>query len=199
MAFFLLEHKEGGGQRMADAMVVSAADATNAKAIAKNQYGGSRSDWDNADVTTLADILSSTASALLGYKWTVTVATPAGVVLERVSFTADATDDQLDEVGAALVVLLNATASIAAAAYAANILTVAAISDDLGDHTLTMKVEPPVINFADGNERKSGNEVMPGFVGTIVDEGIAAAVLTVAFPIDGYIVPTVIRDFYTNS
>ncbi len=198
MALFLLEHGEGGGQRMADAMVVSAADAADAKAIAKNQYGGSRSDWSNATVTTLADILASTASTLVGYKWTVSVDTPAGVPLEEVTFTADATDDQLDEVGAALVVLLNATASIAAAAYTANVLTVAAISDDIGDHTLRMKVEPPVINDA-GGERKSGNEVMPGFVGTIVDEGIAGAVLTVAFPIDGYVVPTVIRDFFTNS
>ena len=104
----------------------------------------------------------------------------------------------MDEIGAKLVTALNATVSIAAAAYAANVLTVAAVGDGLGDHTLTMKVEPPIINDA-GGERKSGNEVMPGFVGAIVHEGIAAAVLTVDFPIDGYVVPTVIRDFYTNS
>lgn len=180
------------GMLKANQAVVTAANATDAKAIARQRFSGVADEaWDAATPTLLAAVLSSTASALVGWTFKVTISTPAGAILEEVSFTADATDDQLDEIGAALVVLLTATASITLAAYAANVLTVAEIADGIGDHKLDMLVTPPVILDGNGDQENQDSVNIPGFVGTIVDEGIAAAVLTVAFAIDAYEVPTV--------
>jgi hypothetical protein len=68
---------------------------------------------------------------------------------------------------AAMVILLNAHADIAGAAFAANLLTVSDIADDIGDHTLTAS-----FSF--------GGSAIPSFLGAVTDEGIPGAVLSVA-------------------
>lgn len=68
---------------------------------------------------------------------------------------------------AAMVVLINAHLDFANAAFAANLLTISTIGDDFGDHTVACTFE-------------YGGVAIPSFVGAIVHEGIAGAVLTVA-------------------
>lgn len=167
--------KQGG-----NTMVVSAADATDALAIVQARFSGDSS-WADATITAFADVTQATANGLVGWVFTVNVGTTVPI---SVSVTGDATTDTIDEIGAALVVLLNAT-TIDAASYAANVLTVAAIADGIGDKTLTVTATPPVATYP-------GAVPVPGMIGTIVDEGIAGAALTVAFQADTYVVPRVI-------
>jgi hypothetical protein len=60
------------------------------------------------------------------------------------------------------------------------ILTVATIGDDIGDSSMT-------VEFYDATQ--ADPKSIPGFVGAIVDGGIAGAVLTVAFAADAYSLP----------
>lgn len=177
-----------------DAMVVSAADAANAKAACKGKFSGDASTaaWEAATVTTLADVASNAANALVGWRFNVAVTSPAGALVVNVTVTGDATTDTLDEVGTALAVALNATTPIAGAAYdtATQTLKVAETTDGLGDHTLSVKVYAPLVSGEGG--QVSENFPIPGFVGAIVHQGVAAAVLSVVFPADTYVVPRVL-------
>lgn len=200
MAFYYVTLAEGpGGGRKADAMIVSAADATDAKAIVQNQYSGDTGAWTAATATLLADVASNADDALVGWTFTVSVDTPAGVPLFEVSYVGTATNDNIDKIAAQLVILITAQSEITLADYTGQLLTVAEIGDDIGDHILRVTVKPPATTD-DGGEPKGGNDVaIPGYIDTIVDEGIAGAVLTVEFPVDGYVRPTVLADFFTNS
>lgn len=193
MTAFAVEIGSGEpGMKKADLFVVSAGTAADAKAICKDRFSGVAEEaWDSATVTTIADVASSAALALVGYTFNVVVRAPTTeAILESVSFTATSTDNTLDEIAAALVVLLNATSSIAAASESSNVLTVAAISDGIGDHSLTMEVLPPVLTDASGIQ-ENRRTAIPGYTGAIVHEGIAGAVLTVDFAVDAYAVPTI--------
>lgn len=98
---------------------------------------------------------------------------------------------------ASLVGLLNATSPIAGAAIdmgaASNpLLTVASGSggDDLGDKKVIAEVFSPIVTETGG--QRSQDVAIPGFVGTVTDEGAASAALTVAYALDStMIVPTV--------
>jgi len=147
-------------------IVVEADDAATARSLA---IGANAFDSTWSDSTAL-DADTQSAADYLGYAYRVLVTSPAGAVVADVTHTGIASDD-VDAVGAALVILLNATASIAAASYLSNVLTAAAVSDGLGDHTLTVTATPP-----------GAFSTVPQLVGAIVDEGIAAAVLTAATP-----------------
>lgn len=95
-----------------------------------------------------------------------------------------AAGEDTDDVGAALVALLNANDDIASAAYnsTGEILTAAGSADGFGDQKLSLRVIPP------------GETVsVSSLVGTIVDEGVAAADLTVVLPDDGAIIPKIWR------
>lgn len=188
----------GGGQRRASAMIVSAADAADAKVIAGVQYIGNSGGWSNATATLLADVASSADDALVGWVFEVTILTPAGAVLEQVSATGTATDDTIDKIAALLVIAIDATDSVTASDYTGQLLTVAEIADGIGDHTLTVTVKPPVVNDASGQQQNQPAAI-PGYIDTIVHEGVAAAVLTVEFPVDTYVRPTVLADFFTNG
>ncbi len=177
------------GTLKADRLVISAADLADAKAYAESLFGGEGGSWANATFTALADVASSDAAALLGWRFNVVVTTPAGAILEEVTYTAIADADTLDEIGDALVILLNLTTAIAGASYSSNVLTVAAIGDGIGDHTLNLNVYPPIVNDG-GGVRENQDVAIAGYTGTIVDEGIAGAVLTVDFAADGYVRPT---------
>lgn len=200
MAFYYVTLPEGqGGGRKADAMIVSAADSTDAIAIAASQYSGDTGGWSGATATLLADVASNADDALVGWKFLITIGTPAGVTLEKVSFTGTAAVDTIDKIAAQLVILLDATDSIAASDYTGQLLTVSQTADDIGDHTLLVVVTPP-ITTDDGSERKGGGVVpIVGYVDTIVHEGSASDDLSVEFPVDAYVRPTVLHDFFTNS
>lgn len=195
MAFYYLT-VAGGGQKKANAMIVSAATEADALVIAGVKHVNDSGGWSGATATLLADVASSDDDALDGWVFEVTIFTPAGAILEQVSATGTEANDTIDAIAALLVIALDATSSITASDYTGQLLTVAEIADGIGDHTLTVTVKPPVVNV----EGVQANQpaAIPGYIDTIVDEGIAAAVLTVEFPVDGYVRPTVLQEFFIN-
>lgn len=200
MPIFLLELPADAGftrRRGANFMVVSAQNATDARAIAKAQFTGAASDaaWDAATATTLADVTQATTDALVGWKFKVQIFTPANALLEEVELTGVATSlDVIDEIGTQLAVLLNATASIANAAYvgATQVLTVAGGADGIGDHRLVVEVTPPEVVRADGTLQNQPDPIA-GLVSATADEATAGAALTVTFQADTYVVPQVVK------
>lgn len=198
MASYLVELAEGqAGTLKANKMVVSAASAADAKAFCHSQYGGDGGDWSNATVTTLADVASNADDALVGWRFHISVTSPAGALVADVTFVGDADDDTIDTIGAELATLLNATASIANAAYvtATQVLTIAsgAGGDDLGDHTVVVEVFPPIINDA-GGERENEDVAIPGFIASgPVHEQTATDPLSVTFAADTLVRPTLYR------
>jgi hypothetical protein len=154
-----------------DVMFVEAASGADAIAIAQGQYRGARSASFAAavatEVTVAADLSPVTNVAGEVIPFTLTVSITGDDTNETFSYEAAATDSYAD-VFDAMVILLNAHADIAGAAFGSNLLTVAAIGDGIGDHTLTA-----TFTYGDG-------PTIPSFLSTVVHEGIAGAVLTVA-------------------
>lgn len=94
-----------------------------------------------------------------------------------------------------MITLLNGDPEIANAAVdmsellaGARLLTVASIADGIGDSVVTIRLGAPHL----------GN--VPGLLGAIVDDGIAAAVLTMALPTQaGLVIPTVLRTLKSGN
>lgn len=163
-----------------DTIVVFAADATQAKQMASAHLDGDGTAW----------IANSTATEIvaganwIGWTFRVTLVqkvAPFTVFGPFEVVGAGAALDTIDEIGAALVTLINATA-INGATYTAgsNTLLVAAIADGLGDYRLLVDIIPP-----------GKTESIASLVGTVVDEGIAAADVSVVLPADAAVVPLV--------
>lgn len=192
MAAYLVELAATIGTMKATRMVVSAADATDAKDFCRSQFGGEGGDWANAVVTAIADVACSAANALVGWRFNIRVIAPDGSIVANDTLVSG--DSTLDEIGALLVTQLELNALIANASYTANVLTVAAGAggDDLGDHTLIATVYPPVIDDA-GGVRENEDVDITGMFGTIVHEGSGTDALTVAFAADAYVRPTLYR------
>jgi hypothetical protein len=103
-----------------------------------------------------------------------------GATLNTVTSEGGGAGD-IDALGLDVAAAINADSGlIAAAAFnsSSNVLTVAGAGDGIGDHTVTFELIPPGC---------SGGITAP--VGTITDEGVAGAALTVALPADAYEVP----------
>lgn len=90
--------------------------------------------------------------------------------------------DTFDTMGNAAVTALNATASIAAAAYNAStqVLTIAGTSDALGDHDVVVKMLSPA---------RVRDVAVPGLLGSVVDNGSSGSALSVAFAADAFSLP----------
>ena len=159
----------------ADSLILFADDATMAKQLAQAHFNFADAHWNSA-YATVTEIAA--AADWDGWSFKVTVA-PGEASEISVTKVADATDNTIDEIAAALVILLNAT-SIDAAEYnsTTQVLTVAAIADGIGDKELDVQIIPP-----------NGTDGVASLVGTIVDAGIAGAVLTVVLPADADDVP----------
>lgn len=180
MGLFLLELPEKGGGSRVDgvkSMVVEADDAADARELASAQSNGD-SDWVDATATS---ITAGVASDYLGFTYRVRIEGGAAqTVLVDESYVGIASDT-VDLVGAALVTALNGTTDIANAAFVTPTLTCASIADGIGDATLVVEVTPP-----------GAATPIAQMVGTVVDQGIAAAVLTVVLTIPTAI-PAVLR------
>jgi hypothetical protein len=163
-------------------IVVFAEDAANATEFAKAAYdAGTDATWDLATPEEIDD-----AADYLGWSANVQVTgAVAQTVPVNVTHVGIAADD-VDDVAAALVILLNAHPDIAASTYDAltNILTIAAVGDGIGDGAVVMTWTPP------GARRGT----IPSYVGTIVDEGIAAAVLTVQLNTDAVAIGRIVAE-----
>lgn len=149
-----------------DSMIVTAESAADAKLVAKARVTlPSDAAWANATVTEIVD-----AADLEGWRAKINISL-AGSTVEEVEVTA-ASGDDFDDIGGDLVTALNATASIAGAAYSTPNLKIAETTDGIGDHTVTLYFLPPTtwddptINFA-------------SFYGTLVHEGASGDALTV--------------------
>ena len=158
----------------ANAVLVFAASDTIAKQMASALFDGDGSGFDSADATA-TEVLA--ASDWAGWTFNIRVSNVGAV-----SVLADATTNTIDEVGAALVTALNALAGIANASYnsTTQVLTIAAIADDIGDEQVYADIIPP-----------GCSDSIAGLVGAIVDGGIAGAALTLALPADAAVVPSV--------
>lgn len=186
MALFLIEEPEGvaGKTRVGDAVaqLVEADSAAVAREIASSgrEFDSSWSDSDATDVSTLS------AADMEGFLYQIRLAEPAvgGALVASVDYEAVASD-AVDDVGAALVILLNGLSPIANAAYdsGTNTLTVSGAADGLGDYALTVKVTPP-----------GGSSPITGLVGTVADQGAAGNPVTVVLP-QPTAVPKVIKVF----
>jgi len=172
-------------------MIVSATDGDDAKAMAASHFTGD-SPWSDATATELTEINVNTATALTGWRFKIVVQTTVPKVFELTA--TGASQDTLDEIGAALATLINLDADISGAAYnsTTQALTVAAGSgaDDLGDKICTCEVFPPLVQNAQG-EQTNSDVAIPGFVASITDEGNATDDLTVTFAADTLLVPKV--------
>lgn len=151
-----------------NAMVVEAADATDAKAAAAMHYRNDAS-WENAIVTEVVAAADMSPQLdgegkLVPFKLSIEILGPD----TNASFEYDAiAADSVDDMGDAMVILLNAHADITLAAYATPNLTLSGIADDIGDHTATVTLS------------RNGSTIA-GFVGAVTDGGIAGAALAVA-------------------
>jgi hypothetical protein len=169
--------------------VVFAADANDAKALLKAQ-GAADIDaaWDGATYTEIA-----AGANFVGWTLRVAVTHPTThAEVYDIEVVGAGANDTVDEIAALMVTALEAAgAALLTPSYDAgtNILTVAAIGDAIGDHNLQAFWYPPQDAV---NERRIS---VPGFIGAIVDAGVAAAVLTVTLGADAKTVPAVTTMF----
>lgn len=159
-----------------DTVVVEAADATEAREMAASQFAG---DSDAVWLAATATLIAMDAD-FEGWTFRVIVTVPDGADLHDVSYVGIAADD-IDEVGAALEVLFDAAGLTSTYTAATQVLEIADIADGIGDHVLTFSVIPPS-GFSPG---------VTSMVASHVDEGIAAAVLSVTFVADAPDIPKV--------
>jgi len=152
-----------------DTFIVVAHTAAEALKVAKASVAlPSDAAWAAATATAMAD-----AADLEGWRAKITIVDDEGAAVETVTVTG-AESATADTIGALLVTALNATDSIAGAAYdtGTNVLTIAETSDGIGDSTVTCEFLPPTtwsdptINFSE-------------FFTTLVHEGAAGAALSV--------------------
>ncbi len=181
MAVYLVQLPDNAGQTKkggGNLQVVVAASEAQAKEVAAAALDGDGGSWGEATVTEV----TSTAS-WVGWKFKITIHGGFGTGNTdplSVTVTGDATNNTIDEIAALFVTAFNAHADIAGAAYNATTqtLTVSDATDALGDQKLTVEITPP-----------SGYSTIPSLVGTIVDEGSAAAELSVVLPADTLVAP----------
>lgn len=190
MASFLVKLSDSAPSRVLEggnnAVIVQAEDAADAKLMAEFASTVDAADWDGATVTTIA-----VASDLLGWKLRVTVSDPAAAadVTPLGDFTyTGVTSDTIDLMGAGIQALIDADANFTSVyTSATQLLQIAAVGDNIGDHAIQIGFFPPGADTALNAE--IGGVV--GFVASVVDEGIAAAVLTATLAADTHEVPSV--------
>jgi hypothetical protein len=164
----------------ADVMVVFATSSTAAKEIAAAKYDSDGACWAGATVT---EIVADTDFE--GWTFVVTICSGCGTGNdESATFTyvGTAANNTIDEIAAQLVILLNAHADIAGAAYntTTQVLTIAETTDGLGDQTVEVTITPP-----------NGKSEIASLVSTLVHEGASSDALKVTLPADAAVIPIV--------
>lgn len=154
-------------------LFVFAADATDAATIIQGHQPATEDQlWANATISEVvaADDLSPVVNTddtrqTNSYIFTLSIAGDD----TNASFTyTAASGEDLDDVMAAMVILLNLHADITGAAWATPNLTLSDIGDDIGDHTVTS-----VVSY--------GGTTIAGMDGATTHEGIAGAALLQAY------------------
>lgn len=159
----------------ADRFVVVAESTADAKDIVKDYFSG------DSDALVAAATVTALAAAAdyEGFTLRVQINDPTTPI--DASYTAVAADT-IDLIGAGIKAALIA-AGVAGADYnsTTQVVTAAAIADNLGDNQL-------VVDFTGPN----GNAPIASYVSSIVDGGIAGAALTFTLPADSRTIPTVV-------
>jgi len=198
-AYLVTIAANGQGQTLqggANAVVVAANTTTEAKQLAAVALGLDAMDavWLGSTEVTVTAIAAATdwADPVI-WNFRVVVSAPiadGGLDVYDVTVSADSTNDTPDEIGALLVTALEAAGgALLTPSYSANVLTISAIADDIGDHIVNVYAWPSVVG---GDE---GPKNVGAFFGTVTDEGIAGAALTVAFVADAGTVGKVYGSF----
>lgn len=159
----------------ANAMVVYAEDANDAKDICKNYFtGDSNAAWEAATATAIA-----AAADLAGFTLRAGILGQTPVVHAEVTGAASAT---IDTLGTALAAALNALPNIAAAAYntSTQVLTIAGVADELGDQQGYCELLGP------------GGVPVAGFAGAVTDGGVAEDPVTCTLAADARAKPQVV-------
>ena len=156
----------------ANGLIIYADSGTEAIIAAKSYFSSAPpAMWAGATATAIA-----AGADLEGWRLRVLVDNvTTGVDLYDVTVTGAAAAT-VDSIAALMVTALEAAGGAdLTPSYDSdtNVLTVAAIADDIGDHRLTVQFLPPIATYG------RPDYAFPSFVSTIVDEGIAGAVLTV--------------------
>jgi len=148
-------------------LLVEAVDATDAAAlVAGHQIAQDDALWANATITELtvgtdlSPVVNPDTGQTNSYVFTLVV---TGAHVGTYTHTAVAGED-LDAVMAAMVILLNADAAIAGAAWASPTLTLSDIGDNIGD-----AIVAPTVTY--------GGTTIVSFSGATTDGGIAGATL----------------------
>jgi hypothetical protein len=194
MSVYLLQSNADGAGRTAvtgaDACVVVAHNAADARAVAKAQFTGvSPGAWDSADCMEIVE-----PSDCEGFTMVCAVADDGETVAE-VTVTGKASDD-LDSLGVKCAKALNDCEAIQGAAYNNNehVLTVASAAggDDLGHCKVYCVVLPAGVTAG-------GVPGIPGCVKAVVDQGQSVDSLTVVLAGPEYTLPCKVVAFGSGS
>jgi hypothetical protein len=154
-------------------LLVEAVDATDAAAlVAGHQIAQDDALWANATITALlassdlSPVVNPDTGQTNSYVFTLVV---SGAHVGTYTYTA-ADGEDLDDVMAAMVILLNLDGAITGAAWASPTLTLSSVGDNIGDAVVT-----PTVSY--------GGATIVSFSGATVDGGIAGAALTQAYSI----------------
>lgn len=168
-----------------DALIISA-ESSDEAILAARAYLHLPSDaaWIASTPVLLAHVTD-----LAGWRLKITITDTDDSVTETITVTGVTVAD-FDSIGALAAAALNATDSIAGAAYSTPNLKVAETTDALGDQTVAVEFLPPItwddsaIDF-------------PAFYGTITHEGAEADALNVV--LNDVVAPTVLYQLGTGS
>ena len=168
-----------------DTLVISAESSAEAILAAKAYlHLPSDAAWAAATPVLLAHVTD-----LVGWRLKITITDTDDSVTETFTVPGVTVAD-FDSIGDLAVIALNATSSIAGAAYSTPNLKIAETTDALGDQTVTVEFLPPTtwddptISF-------------PAFYGTITHEGAEADALNVV--LNDVVAPTVLYELGSGS
>jgi hypothetical protein len=145
MAKYLLESVNVAHRNGIKAVIVEADSSAIAKEVAGAMFDAD-DDWAGSTAT---DLATAFATTLVGYTYRITIgpkpAQSPAQYANLLTVEHVATAQTADQIGDALVILLNATEPIAGAAYnsSTNVLTIAETTDELGDRTIKVDILPP--------------------------------------------------------
>lgn len=145
---------------------------------------------DGAHILTVTDRVLGTAGNSVATTTTAAHATWGAATLTGGTNTTA----EMSTLAELMVQALNSSGSIAGASFnpSTHTLTIAAASDNIGDHTVRVEVYPPTTDYVSPTGVVTAQGIpIPGFVGTITQGGSAGSALTAVVAADTYGIPNI--------